>query len=58
MEKKKLSFERKLPLNAAISYLEEVIAGLRAGTLSVARGADAVVLKPQQQVLVEIDAKQ
>lgn len=50
--------ETGMDLAQAIAYLEEIVAGLKSGRLSVENDGDGVILSPQRTVKVAVEAKQ
>lgn len=57
MEKQKISVKMHLPYEEAVSYLEDLLKSLKAGTVVVESGGDHVTMKPAGNVAVEIEAK-
>ena len=55
---KKIAVKASLDLNQTIGYLEEVINCLREGTLCVQKADDFVTLKPQNDIMLTIEAAQ
>lgn len=51
-------FKTTMELAKAITYLEEIVSSLRAGTLAINNGARGLVLKPEPMVKVELEAEQ
>ena len=56
-KKAEVSFEGTMTLDKVLSYLEEVTASLRAGSLRVEKGVDSVVLTPADVLTLEVKAK-
>ena len=57
MEKKKVALEQTREFEAAISYLEDLVASFKKGTIVVEQGENNVVLTPAPFVTIEIEAK-
>jgi amphi-Trp domain-containing protein len=58
MEKKKVALEQTKEFKAAISYLEDLVASFKKGTIVVEQGENSVILTPAPFVNIEIEAKQ
>ena len=54
--KKTLSIKDKLECSQVVTCLENILAGIKAGTLCIQQGEEFVTLKPQSAVDVEIEA--
>lgn len=58
MEYNEVHLESTLELSQAIAYLEDIVAGLKSGSLNVQHEADELALTPQRTVSVDIKARQ
>lgn len=58
MEKKEAKVKTTMDLAQAISYLSDIVASLKAGTVSVSNGEHAMTLVPPRTVKVELEAVQ
>ena len=58
MSKRETKHETVADLARAVSYLEDVIKSLRSGSISVGNGSEKLVLKPQDQLKVKVEATQ
>ncbi len=58
MEYNEVRVESDLELGQAISYLEDIVAGLKSGRLCVQHEEDELTLAPQRTVSVSIKARQ
>lgn len=56
--KNSFSVKSALPLKDAIARLEDLVAALKAGSVTLQRGDEGIVLTPQAHVEVEIEAEQ
>ena len=56
--KRELKAELEMPLADLAQYLQEIVAGLRAGQIYLEHGGQVVGLRPGAVVSVEINAKQ
>jgi amphi-Trp domain-containing protein len=54
--KKEISYKGRVEPGLVVTYLEELLKGLRAGTLYVQSGDDYVSLKPTKIVDIEVEA--
>lgn len=57
MDKRKVSTVQTLDLKDAASYLEDLLAAFKKGTITVSKGDENVVLSPASPVFLEIEAK-
>ena len=55
--KKEVSYEGQVELAKAIAYLESVVSGLKAGTVSVQQGDDFLTVKPTSSVKFAVEAR-
>jgi amphi-Trp domain-containing protein len=55
--KAEVSFEGTMTLDKVLSYLEELTASIRAGSIKVEKGAEQVLLQPADIVTLEVKAK-
>lgn len=58
MSKKEAKVKSSMELDKAVAYLEDIVASLRAGTVSIENGDGAVTLRPEKNVKVELEATQ
>ena len=56
--KKEVGFEGIMELPKVIDYFENVLKGLKAGTIHLQRGFESVTLRPESAISVEVEAKQ
>ena len=56
-KKAEVSFEGTMTLDKVLSYLEELTASVRAGSIKVEKGIEQVVLQPADVVTLEVKAK-
>ncbi len=56
--KKDVSMKGLVSSKEAIAYLQDLITCFKAGTVCVQQGEDFVTLKPEDMVLLEIEAEQ
>ncbi len=56
MAKKNISLKGEMDTKRAISYLEDIIKGLKEGTICIQQGTDLVTLKPSSTVDMELEA--
>ena len=56
-KKAEVSFEGTMTLDKVLSYLEELTASVRAGSIKVEKGVEQVVLQPADVVTLEVKAK-
>lgn len=57
-DKKTIAFEGTLEQDRVVEYLEHLVAGVKAGTVSLQRGGDSLSLHPDQVVNLELEARQ
>lgn len=55
--KTEVSFEGTMTLDKVLSYLEELTASIRAGSIKVEKGVEQVMLQPADVVTLEVKAK-
>jgi amphi-Trp domain-containing protein len=55
--KSEVSFEGTMTLDKVLSYLEELTASIRAGSIKVEKGVEQVTLQPADVVTLEVKAK-
>ncbi|MBN1234215.1 MAG: amphi-Trp domain-containing protein [Candidatus Coatesbacteria bacterium] len=58
MGKKEVELEGKVDLKQAISFMEGLLTGLKEGTICLEKGDNTIVLKPINEVFIEIKAIQ
>lgn len=58
MSKKEVSLKGSMDVKSVITYMEDLVASMKAGTVVVQRGDEHVTLKPMSPVEVEIEAEQ
>jgi amphi-Trp domain-containing protein len=58
MKKQKIEFTEQQPLDTCVRQLEALLAGLKAGTLSLSQGGDKLWLRPGGDVDIELRAEQ
>jgi len=58
MTRKGLSFKSLLQAEQAASYLEDLAASIRAGTVNLSHGDERVVLTPKQTLALELSASE
>ncbi len=58
MSKKEVSLKRTMETKQAISYLEDIVSSMKAGTVCVQRGDEFVTLKPSAPIDMDIEAEQ
>ncbi len=58
LEFSEVEVESEMDLAQAVSYLEEIVAGLKSGRLSIENEGEGIVLSPQRTVKVAVEAKQ
>ncbi len=58
MGKKNLSFKARLDQGKVIAYLEQLLDGLKSGTVYVQQGDEYVALSPTKQMKIEVSASQ
>ena len=56
-KKAEVSFEGTMTLDRVLSYLEELTASIRAGSIKVEKGVEQVLLQPADVVKLEVKAK-
>jgi amphi-Trp domain-containing protein len=56
--KKEISFKGRLEQQKLVGYLEELLAGLKSGTVFIQHGDDFVRLSPTELVEFEVEASQ
>lgn len=56
-KKAEVSFEGTMTLDKVLTYLEELTASIRAGSIRVEKGTEQVVLQPADVVTLEVKAK-
>lgn len=56
MSKKEVKLKGVMDRNQVAAYLEDLLAGLKAGEVKVQQGEQFVTLHPQQMIDVEIEA--
>lgn len=56
MEKKTVAIKEKMELSKVITCLEDLLAGLKTGTMCIQHGDDLVTLRPEKCVELEIEA--
>ncbi|MFV8749870.1 amphi-Trp domain-containing protein [Nannocystaceae bacterium ST9] len=56
-KKAEVSFEGTMTIEKVLSYLEELTASIRAGSIRVEKGGEQVVLHPTEVVRLEVKAK-
>ena len=57
MEKKKISIERKVPFQDAVTCLEDLLSAFKLGSIEIQKGENTLVLFPAAEVTIEIEAK-
>lgn len=58
MEYSEVEVESTMDLGQAVTYLEEVVAGLKSGRLFISNDGDEITLSPQRSVKVTVEARQ
>ena len=58
MRKREAKVKAAMDLPKAISYLDDLVASLKAGTVTVANGGEGLSLTPDESVKVEVKATQ
>ncbi|NOT02466.1 MAG: amphi-Trp domain-containing protein [Phycisphaerales bacterium] len=58
MSKKEAKVKSSMELGKAIAYLNDLVASLRAGTVSIENGDGVVTLHPEKNVKVALEATQ
>lgn len=58
MSKKEIELEGKVDLSQAASFLEGLLEGIGSGSICLEKGTDSIVLKPEQEVEIEIKGSQ
>lgn len=58
MSKKEVSLKRTMETKQVISYMEDIVSSMKAGTVCVQRGDEFVTLKPSAPIEMEIEAEQ
>lgn len=57
-EKCKLEIEQYVETKEAIKYLEDLVKGLKSGTIVIQHGEESVTLTPPDMIELEVEAKQ
>ncbi|MES9995695.1 amphi-Trp domain-containing protein [Desulfovibrio aminophilus] len=57
-EKCKVSIDQYVEVKQVVAYLEDLVRGLKAGSIMVQHGEESVVLTPPDMVEMEVEAKQ
>lgn len=57
MDKDKLTYRQIMTPAEAVTYLEGLVAGLKAGSVLVAQGEDSLTLTPGPDLEVEVEAR-
>lgn len=58
MAKKEIEFKGTLEQKQLVTYLEDLIKSIKAGTVVVQHGAEHIALSPQDAMELEVEAKQ
>lgn len=58
MGKQELTVKGTMDLHRAVSYLEDLVASIKAGTVFVQQGDKVIALKPKKVVDVEVEVSQ
>ncbi|MBD3380863.1 MAG: amphi-Trp domain-containing protein [candidate division Zixibacteria bacterium] len=58
MSKKELSFKGRVEPARAVNFLNDLVAGLNSGGFYLQNGDDYIGLKPNQHLLMEVEASQ
>lgn len=57
MEIREVEVEASMELGQAVAYLEEIVAGLKSGRLCLENEGEELLLSPQRQVKVLVEAR-
>ncbi len=57
MDKDKLAYRQIMTAAEAVTYLEGLIQGFKAGSVLVSQGEDSLALAPGQDIEVEVEAR-
>ena len=58
LEFSEVEVETEMDLAQAVSYLEEIVAGMKSGRLTIENEGQGIILSPQRTVKVAVEAKQ
>lgn len=56
MAKQEIEFEKAVEVDEVVAYLEQIVAGLRAGTVLVQEGESSVSLEVKTPITLEVEA--
>ncbi len=56
MAKKSIELKGTMDIGRVISHLEEIVNGLKEGTICIQQGTDIVSLKPNSNIEIELEA--